>query len=172
MQDKVNAFFLKYNYKPLDYDNSYGYQCMDLYHYYVTEVLPGFPHPPQPGAAWLWNNYDSQYYERIENTITAVPKLGDILIWGTKAGGGFGHVAIYKEGNVFSFTSFDQNWPAGSYCHFQGHNYFGGLLGWIRPKQQNVPSTDEQKEKQIRDELARQDTSTNHINKIKAIVNA
>jgi hypothetical protein len=32
-----------------------------------------------------------------------------------------------------SFTSFDQNWPLNSLCHFQNHNYTG-VLGWLHPK--------------------------------------
>lgn len=176
LQDFIN----NHNNKPLNYDNAYGNQCMDLYHFYVQEVLPGFPHPALPGAAWLWNNYDRNFYDRIDNTITAVPRPGDILIWGTKAGGGFGHVAVYVSGNVLSFTSFDQNWPSQGYydsnrnfigtgvCHLQNHNYFGGLLGWLRPKQQNL--TDDQKESKIREILGKQETSTQHIQSIEKII--
>jgi hypothetical protein len=61
--------------------------------------------------------------------------------------GAYGHVAVCKEGDVNSFTSFDQNWPTNvdangnglGVCHFQGHNY-NGVLGWLRPKSlPNVP---------------------------------
>jgi hypothetical protein len=33
-----------------------------------------------------------------------------------------------------SFTSFDQNWPTGSCCHFQYHENYDGVIGWLRPK--------------------------------------
>ena len=147
---KIDEFFSAYNYKPIDYDGAYGFQCMDLYHKYVSLVLPGYPHPSQPGAAWIWDTYDPKYYDRIVNTPLAIPQKGDILIWGKSAGGGYGHVAVYSSGNLFNFVSFDQNWPNGSYCHFQGHNYFGGLLGWIRPKQPSTGTTDRQTLQQIR----------------------
>ena len=149
-------FFSKYNYKPINYDNALGFQCMDLYHQYVSEVLPGYPHPPAKGAAWLIGALPSTHYEWIANTPLAVPKEGDILLWGTKAGGGYGHVAIYSHGNLFSFTSFDQNWPVGSYCHFQGHNYFGDLKGWYRPKAQNIPLTEQEKNNRVRQILGQQ----------------
>jgi hypothetical protein len=130
----IQEFFNKYNYKPINWDNALGFQCMDLYHQYVQEVLPGYPHPSAKGAAWLIGALPESHYKWINNGLFDVPQLGDILLWGTKAGGGYGHVAVYKEGNVLNFTSFDQNWPVGSYCHFQSHNYFGDLKGWYRPK--------------------------------------
>ncbi len=127
-------FFNKNNYKPINWDNALGFQCMDLYHQYVNDVLAGYPHPPAKGAAWLIGLLPSSHYTWINNGLLDVPQLGDILLWGTKAGGGYGHVAIYSSGNVLNFTSFDQNYPLGSYAHYQGHNYFGDLKGWYRPK--------------------------------------
>lgn len=163
----IQEFFNKYNYRPINWDNALGFQCMDLYHQYVNDVLPGFPHPPAKGAAFL--ALPTTHYTWYSNTPTAIPKLGDILIWGTKAGGGFGHVAVFKEGGLFSFTSFEQNYPVGSYSHFQKHNYFGDLKGWYRPKS-SIPS-DEQREAEIRKILGQTDTATNHINKIRQVVN-
>ena len=144
----TQEFFTAFNYKPIDWDHALGFQCMDLYHRYVNDVLPGYPHPAAKGAAWLQGLLPSTHYTWIPNSITAVPQLGDILIWGTGAGGGFGHVAIYSSGNVFNFTSFDQNWPVGSYCHFQGHNYWGDLRGWYRPKQ--VALSEHEKNQKVR----------------------
>ena len=130
----AREFFAKYIGKYIDYDKALGYQCMDLYHKYVEEVLPGFPHPGQPYAAKLWDNYDPKYYDRINNGPLDVPQEGDILIWTN----GNGHVAIYISGNVMNFISFDQNFPTGSPCHNQSHNYFGGLRGWLRPKNKMI----------------------------------
>jgi len=148
-----DQFTAKYNGKGIDFDGAYGNQCMDLYHQYVKEVLPGYPHPSAKGAGYLIGALPSTHYDWISNTITAVPQKGDILLWGLKAGGGYGHVAIYISGNVWSFTSFDQNWPTGSYCHYQGHNYFGDLKGWYRPKSQ--PLTEEQKNQKVREILGK-----------------
>ena len=140
-----SEFLTKYNGKGIDYDHSFGNQCVDLYRQYVQEVLNLPQSPPVKGAAWIRSTYDKNLYDWLDNTITAVPKFGDILIWDTRAGGGFGHVAIYIRGNVLYFTSFDLNWPSQGYydqygnfigtglCHEQGHNYFGGLVGWLRP---------------------------------------
>ena len=146
-------FLATYNGKGVDYDHFYGNQCMDLYRLYVEKVLNLPQSPPVRGAAWIRSTYDQSKYDWFANTPLAVPKPGDILIWDTRAGGGFGHVAIYISGNVLSFTSFDLNWPSQGYydkygnfigtgvAHYQGHNYFGGLVGWIRPKVAPTPPT-------------------------------
>lgn len=163
-------FFNKYNYRPINYDNALGFQCMDLYHQYVAEVLPGYPHPSAKGAGYLIGRLPSSHYQWISNTPLAVPKEGDILLWGLKAGGGFGHVAIYKSGNLFNFTSFDQNWPVGSYCHFQGHNYFGDLKGWYRPIIQSPTNSDDEKINRIKPIFDQPGTGTEKINRIEQII--
>jgi hypothetical protein len=127
-------FLEKYNGKYIDFDGTYGPQCMDLLHQYVVEVL-GLTDPrilAAPAAKDLYNNFDNifgkEYFERIPNTPDGVPQEGDIVLWGYNP---YGHVAIFVEGNVNSFRSFDQNYPVGSPCHIQNHNY-NNVLGWLR----------------------------------------
>lgn len=165
----AQEFFAKYNWKPINYDNALGFQCMDLYHQYVKEVLPGYAHPSAKGAAWLIGALPADQYQWIANGPLDIPQTGDILLWGTGAGGGYGHVAIYSSGNLFNFTSFDQNWPTGSYCHYQGHNYFGDLRGWYRPIAKLTP---EEKEKKIRSVLGEQISAQAHIDKIEKIIHS
>lgn len=86
-------------------------------------------------ASQIYTSFGStqaQYYDRIPNSVTAVPKAGDIVVWG----GTVGHVAIATgKGDTNSFESFDQNYPTGSKCHYQTHNYDNPpVLGWLRPK--------------------------------------
>ena len=127
-----DTFFGKYDQKGIDFDNYYGFQCMDLYRQFVKECL-GFPQSPAVnGAKDVWNTYLTNYFDRIENTLTAVPIKGDIVIWGVGVGP-YGHIAVCKDGTQQEFTSFDQNWPVGSLCHFQKHNY-NNVLGWLRVK--------------------------------------
>ncbi len=40
-----------------------------------------------------------------------------------------------EKANQSAFTSFDQNWPEKSLCHFQNHSY-NGVVGWLRRKGQ------------------------------------
>lgn len=128
-------FKKKYDNKPVDVDNypsDNPYQCKDLANQYVMEVLDN-PRLPWGDAHAMWNNYQSELYERIPNTADAVPRKGDIMIWGLTLGNGFGHIAIFDHGDVNSFVSFDQNWPVRSKCHLQPHSY-DHVVGWLRSK--------------------------------------
>ena len=72
-------------------------------------------------------------YTKILNSPTAVPQAGDIIVWNSSFGGGFGHTAIATgNGDTNSFESFDQNYPTGSVSHLVRHNY-NGVIGWLRP---------------------------------------
>lgn len=127
-----DQFFGKYDGKGIDFDGYYGFQCLDLYRQFVKEVLEVPQSPPVNGAKDVWNTYLPEYYDRILNTIEAVPIKGDIIIWGVGVGP-YGHIAICKDGTQTELTSFDQNWPVGSLCHFQKHN-FSNIIGWLRKK--------------------------------------
>jgi hypothetical protein len=131
----TQEFFTKYNNKGIDYDGYYGFQCMDLAHQYAVEVN-GQDIPAAPAAKDVWGKA-TPGYEKIANTPTGVPQKGDIIIWGVGIGP-YGHIAVFNEGNANSFTSFDQNWPINSLCHFQNHNY-NGVVGWLRSTAVQAP---------------------------------
>lgn len=123
-------FVDKWNNKGCDFDGFYGFQCMDLAHQYAKDVV-GHDFAAAPAAKDVWNQIIDGY-DKISNTPDGVPQKGDIVVWGT-AIGQYGHIAVFDHGDTSSFVSFDQNWPTGSVCHFQNHNYTG-VLGWFHPK--------------------------------------
>ncbi len=130
----LKEFVEKYKGRELDYDGYYGAQCMDLMHYYIDEVLIGSPSPQvlaAPSAKLAYQNFNRpDLFTKLDNTPQGVPQEGDIVFWG---GGEYGHVAVFLRGTVNDFTSFDQNYPTGSACHEQYHNYYN-VLGWLRYK--------------------------------------
>ena len=130
----LTEFVKKYLGKKIDFDGYYGGQCVDLYRQYVKEVLEFPQSPGVGGAAEIWDSADPGYYDFINNEPTAIPRIGDIVIWNRKAGGGFGHVAVFLEGTVDWFKSFDQNWPTLDKCTITTHNYTN-VIGWLRPKE-------------------------------------
>lgn len=138
----LDQFITKYNGKKVDWDNAYGGQCVDLFRFYVHEVL-NLPQPkPVVGAADFFTNYDidpnlKNNFEKILNTPVNVPKAGDVMIWSKKAGGGFGHVGVFIEGDVNRFKSFDQNWRALNVSEPTEHNYTN-VLGWLRPREETM----------------------------------
>lgn len=126
----LDQFISKYMGKKLDWDDAYGGQCVDLYRFYLKEVLQTTQTPPVVGASEIFDTAGDDF-ERIVNTPDGVPQKGDILIWNKKAGGGFGHVGVFIEGDASRFTSFDQNWRALNVCEPTEHTYTN-VRGWLR----------------------------------------
>mgnify|MGYP001567978214 CR=1 FL=1 len=130
-------FLDKHNGKYIDFDGYYGPQCMDLMHQYLLEVL-GIPERDalaSASARLTYVNFSTmakhELFEQIGNTPTNIAQEGDLMFWGNLL---YGHVAIFIEGDVNRFTSFDQNYPSGSPCHVQSHTY-ANVLGWLRFKE-------------------------------------
>ena len=126
----VQEFFARFNGRGIDFDHAYGFQCMDLAEEYNHDVV-GAPRL-WGNAIDVWTRFPANHYTRIGNTPDNFPNEGDIILWNTHVGNGYGHIAVAHKADPHSFTSFDQNWPFGSLCHFQGHNY-NHVLGWLRP---------------------------------------
>lgn len=103
-------------------------QCVDLANGYIRDVL-GFPIIEWTNAK-DFPSKGGDRYEFIKNTPEGIPKEGDLVIWGN---GVAGHIAIFIEGNADRFRSFDENYPTGSPCHIQNHNYLN-ITGWMHPK--------------------------------------
>lgn len=140
-----DEFFTKYNGVGIDADHVYGNQCVDLIKSYFAQVL-GLPFMTG-NAIDYWTNYPAANFDRIVNTITAVPQKGDIMIWDKSTSMPYGHISICTWANLFWFVSFDQNWPTQGYtdkngdfigtgvCHLVNHNYLRPkVLGWLRFK--------------------------------------
>lgn len=170
----ASDFFNKYNNIGIDFDGFYGWQCMDLWQQYNKEVVGG-PRVNSPYAKDVWekNLYPTAFYNKIANTPDGVPAKGDVVIWSGAANGGPGHIAVFYGGDVWQFTSFDQNWPTGSKCHFQKHNY-NYVYGWLRPKVINNPTppplTDSQKLAKIKEIAYGPGSGDEKIDRIKAIL--
>jgi len=147
-----NDFIVEWNGRGIDFDHAYGDQCMDLMHQYIVEVL-GLTDGrilAAPIARTVFENfpniYGNQYFDRIYNSPTGVPKDGDIIFWKDPYGWYYnsvnkryeyaGHVAISKGSNVNNVVGFEQNNPPGTKCHIQIHtDLYRGVLGWLHPKQ-------------------------------------
>lgn len=124
----------------VDWDGAHGYQCVDLFRFYMRDVL-GLAQHQQPaglgngGAVKFWHNYDTDAnlrnnFEKVQNT----PRYGDVIIWSTVAEGA-GHVAIFLSGTMQSFVSLDQNWPKGSPVTEVNHGATN-VIGILRPRNQ------------------------------------
>jgi len=130
-------FFTKYDSKKIDFDGTYGAQCMDLMNQFVVEVFGDTSGQLRASTAyqsWLKGGAD---YERFTYKQGMSPQEGDIIYWSDQYVKGTGHVAIAtNKANQSVFTSFDQNWGIGTPCHYQEHTY-NGVVGWLRWKKNN-----------------------------------
>ncbi len=153
MQDKFNQWFNLVNGKQIEAEDNTNYaQCFDLAfswcdflkiprdtirHLYAYQIFKN----PNPDT--------SQYWNLIANTPDGIPQVGDLIVFGTYVGVA-GHVSVFKEGDVWSFRSEDQNWAGQQYAKLVNHNY-NGVIGWLRPKSVSTPITDGQKLQKVRD---------------------
>lgn len=126
-----DQFIAKYNGSKIDFDGALGAQCVDLYRFYLKEVL-GVPQTPGVIGAYQIFDTAGDGFDKIPNSPTAIPQKGDVVIWDQNYGPN-GHVAIFIDGDVNRFRSFDQNNPVGSACAVKDHNY-SHVTGWLRAK--------------------------------------
>lgn len=104
-------------------------QCVALAHTWATADGASIPNH---NFAYQYANTNPSGWKWVKNTPTGVPSPGDIVVWGADASVGVpvGHVAVFVSGNTRTFSSFDENWPTGSYCHVQSHSYTD-VAGWL-----------------------------------------
>lgn len=132
-------FVNKYNGKPVEYDNIYLYQCVDLAKAYLDEV-----YGIKPGA-WgdayaYWTATNPAIlarFDKVANGPTNVPKQGDILVYSAAlpGSGGAGHIEIFdRKTGPGQYVSFSQNW-GGQTAHMVTHaDNYKYVLGWLTPK--------------------------------------
>lgn len=84
----------------------------------------------------LLNNADRTSYDVIYNSPFNSPQAGDILVFNSSWGGGYGHTGVVVNASIWSFDLFEQNNPIGEAPHVLHHStmdYFS-VLGWLHPK--------------------------------------
>lgn len=112
-------------------------QCMDLYYAYVTEVLE-LPLQRLASAKLIFEQYANyprlyKLFNKIPNTLTFLPKAGDICIWNGNYGK-YGHIAIATgKSTLWNFEVLSQNDPLKSPCILKTYKY-KNFYGVLRPK--------------------------------------
>lgn len=125
-------FFLQWNNKYCDFDNTSGSQCVDIVKQYFQDVL-GLP-PFKGNAIDYWTS-GVPGFKSIPNSLFSWPKPGDLVVWNY---GQFGHIAIVNWSRTFDMGVFEQNNPVGSPCHYSDRNY-KNVLGWLQPMTKSIP---------------------------------
>lgn len=106
------------------------YQCVALVNEFVHD-FNGTEWPRLSAAGdFVFRNIPGFVF--IANTPDNVPQEGDIVEWGRSSNLPWGHIGIFRRGDVMHLVTFDQNWPLHSPAHEQAHTYVG-VSGWHRP---------------------------------------
>lgn len=126
--------------KGIDYDGTYGVQCVDLAKHYIKNVLGITPQSIGNAIEYYNKRKTSEYltknFKWIDNTAEFIPKKGDLCVFTSKSG--HGHISVATgEGTTSYFYSYDQNFPKAKHEPMTKikHSYTS-FLGVLRPKNQ------------------------------------
>ena len=131
MAQPFQTFVDTYNGTGHDMDGAYGYQCWDGYAFYMQWLGYSYAHCTATGGAVdIWTLRATNGMMATCEVITSNPQNGDIAVWGTNMGGGYGHVAMYYNGKYMG-----QNQSGGSStgAPFSIISISTAPLGWFRP---------------------------------------
>ena len=126
--------------KSLDYDGVYGIQCVDFFNYYYLYLTGRNPYPDGygvNGAKDLWSVATSRFTKIANNPNDAnqIPAVGDILIYNSSWGGGFGHVEVVLSADKKGFTAIGQRQSetnrSATAVYRTWAQAVGGLIGWL-----------------------------------------
>lgn len=130
--------------KGIDYDGTYGVQCVDLAKHYIKNVLGVTPQSIGNAIEYYNKRKTSEYltknFKWIDNTAEFIPKKGDLCVFTSKSGNG--HISVATgEGTTSYFYSYDQNFPKAKHEPMTKikHSYTS-FLGVLRPKKKKSAS--------------------------------
>lgn len=104
-------------------------QCVGLVEVW-TDYLD-LPHT-WGNAKDLLDQADPAKFKVVRNTPTNFPVPGDVVVFGSTWGAGFGHTGVAVTGHIMDMVLFQQNDPDGSTPHLKTYGY-SGVLGWLHP---------------------------------------
>lgn len=130
--------------KGIDYDGTYGVQCVDLAKHYIKNVLGITPQSIGNAIEYYNKRKTSEYltknFKWIDNTAEFIPKKGDLCVFTSKSGNG--HISVATgEGTTSYFYSYDQNFPKAKHePMIKIKHSYASFLGVLRPKKKKSTS--------------------------------
>lgn len=153
LNQKYQQFKNQFLGKKIDFDGSYGYQCVDLNRYFANKVL-GITMNIVGGTAYAgWlnqsNTYPSNFWQKIEKTIDVIPPTGAFIHLAPTSGNSAGHIALVDKADKNTVWFLEQNGIGGgtgigsNAIRVQSTNYldqkgYGKVLGWYVPKEKSA----------------------------------
>lgn len=128
-----------------------GYQCVARVKQYVKErgrKAVGYFGGVGAYQWWINNNntFDQNFYDKIPNTIQAIPQQGDIIIFKpTPSNKNHGHIGIVDSANKSYVWVLEQNgwlgkweWVGTDAIRIRKYSY-SNVVGWYHYKQSDAP---------------------------------
>lgn len=170
MQNKYNDFYNLVNGKFIETEDASNYaQCMDLAFKWLDFLNIPRDTIRHLYAYQVWTNpFDSTrlYFDLIPNTVTNVPQVGDIPVFGQLVGVA-GHISIAAPGsNSNDLVSLDQNWGYPKSTRLVTHTKYTGVLGWLHPKMVETPVTIQE----VHDIVWSSDNNDNKMYKLQQLI--
>jgi CHAP domain len=146
-------FLQKYHGRKNDSDGNQDSQCVDLARLYVREVWgiedSNFSGVGSVGGAIdAWTTFPhsliagrSDLVEKIPNNPDRYPVKGDILIWNTNMGGGYGHIAPVINATIMYVEVEEQNRTGNNDAAQTSRYDYNNVIGWLRYKHYNNTQT-------------------------------
>ncbi len=107
-------------------------QCVGLVAVYIDSLT--LPHI-WGDAKDLFANADEKFFDKVLNTLEAIPQQGDIIVWSSAFNGTVGHTGIATgTADLKTFEVFEQNDPLGSNSHLKTYPNYKFVIGWLKPK--------------------------------------
>lgn len=129
----------------LDFDKLYGQQCTDYFNYYYQYLTGRSPYSDGysvPGAKDIFA-VPNPRFTKILDSPKLKPQPGDIMIYGSKWGGGYGHVEIVQSSNSRGAYLVGENQHGnpreGVIRVYRTWGQMGGLTGVLRPNWAIIP---------------------------------
>lgn len=126
--------------KYVDFDGAWGSQCVDAFNFYYQYLTGRSPYSDGygvPGAKDLWN-VGTDRFEKIADSASLKPQAGDILIYGSSWGGGYGHVEMVLSSDANGCTvvgaNLTGNSKTGVQKTYRTWAQMKGLIGVMRFK--------------------------------------
>lgn len=129
----ADEFFSKWEGTGYKQNDALGFQCVAYYYKYCDE-MGAKRNAPVGHARRIWEAdlYDKNFWNKVPNTPTGVPKKGDVVLFKAMPGNPSGHVGIFVSGDAKSMVLSNQdgykNVPA-----FRSNWKYTYALGWLTP---------------------------------------
>jgi hypothetical protein len=111
----------------------------------VLHDVHGLPYVYADAINW-WTDFNSfpQLVNNFNRVTDGSVRKGDFVVFNTKVGSIYGHIDVaMADGNTGNFQGADSNWNGNKTVHLEQHTNAGYVLGCLRRKGVNVPSTEE-----------------------------